>query len=128
MTVFCCSGPPPRGYLTCNDPHCAFEDPADVPHAHDSPEIRAWLKLLPSLRRRAQADTRPGFYYVSAIDGERRALVRGPFSSHLGALEAVEATKAAACKLDGRAWSYAWGTARCDTDAGPGALDAHEKE
>lgn len=126
MTVMRCSGPPPRGYLTCNDSRCSFADPSEEPHAHDSPEIRAWQELLPRLRRYAGADERPGFYYVSAIDGERRSLVRGPFSTHRAALDAVEATKATVGKLDGRAWSYAWGTARCETDAGPGALDVWE--
>lgn len=129
MTVLRCSGPPPRGYLTCNDPRCSFMDPSEEPHAHDSPEIRAWLELLPRLRRHAGADKRPGFYYVSALDdGGRRVLVRGPFSSHREALDALEPTKAAAERIDVRAWSYAWGTARSETDAGPGVLDAASKK
>lgn len=60
---------------------------------------------------RPTAPYSPGFY-VSAIDGSRKALVAGPFESHEEALDAVDATRSEWCELDGRAWFYAWGTAR----------------
>lgn len=71
-------------------------------------------------------DPRPGFYYVSALDGARKAFARGPFPTHREALDAVEATKAAVEARDPRAVWYAWGTARSETDAGPGILDRWE--
>lgn len=73
-------------------------------------------------------DPRPGFYYVSAIDGSRRSLVRGPFRTHAEALEAVEPTKRLVEDRDPRAHWYAWGTARNEADLGPGVLDRWEAE
>lgn len=68
-------------------------------------------------------DPRPGFYYVSAIDGARRALVRGPWvDDHAGALAAVDACRRAAADRDGRTWFYAFGTCRSETDLGAGWL------
>lgn len=67
-------------------------------------------------------DPRPGFYYVSVIDGPRRALVAGPYETHAEALGAVPRMRDEGCKCDPRAWWYAWGTARCEEDAGPGVL------
>lgn len=68
-------------------------------------------------------DTRPGFYYVSVIDGPRRAIVRGPWvDDHRGALRAVEAVRREAERFDDRAIWYAFGTCRSDTHLGPGAL------
>lgn len=71
-------------------------------------------------------DPRPGFYYVSAIDGARRSLVRGPFPTHAAALEAVEPAKKLVEERDPRAHWYAWGTARNEVNLGPGALDRWE--
>lgn len=73
-------------------------------------------------------DPRPGFYYVSAVDGPRRSLVRGPFSTHAEALERVEDTRRLVEERDPRAHWYAWGTARSETNAGPGVLDRWEAE
>lgn len=73
-------------------------------------------------------DARPGFYYVSAIDGARRSLVRGPFRTHAEALGAVEPTKRLVEERDPRAHWYAWGTARSEADLGPGVLDRWEAE
>lgn len=53
----------------------------------------------------------PGFY-VSAIDGNRKALVSGPYATHAEALGKVDSVRDEWCELDGRAWFYAWGTAR----------------
>jgi len=73
-------------------------------------------------------DPRPGFYYVSAIDGPRRSMVRGPFPTHAEALERVEATRRLVEERDPRAHWYAWGTARSETDLGKGVLDRWEAE
>lgn len=71
-----------------------------------------------------QPDPRPGFYYVSVVRGSDCRLLRGPFvNDHAGALAAVEAAKAEACRLDPRAHWYAFGTCRLDKNAGPGILD-----
>ena len=68
-------------------------------------------------------DPRPGFYYVSAIDGPRAARVQGPFQTHAEALARVDAARSRAEKLDPRACWYAFGTCRSETDLGPGWLD-----
>lgn len=73
-------------------------------------------------------DPRPGFYYVTALDGKRRSLVRGPFPTHTEALAAVEPTRRLVEERDARAHWYAWGTARNETDLGPGVLDRWEAE
>lgn len=52
---------------------------------------------------------RPG-YYVSVIDGPRKAILAGPFKTHKEALAAVEPTKEAWWDLDPRAAFAAWGT------------------
>lgn len=70
-------------------------------------------------------DLRPGFYYVSAQrDDGARVLVRGPYSTHRAALDAVQDTMIEAAERDFRAFWYAWGTARSETDLGPGKLGA----
>jgi hypothetical protein len=71
-----------------------------------------------------QPDPRPGFYYVSAIDGTRSARVRGPFRTHVEALDALPEARRALEKLDPRAHFYAIGTCRCARNLGPGFLDA----
>lgn len=58
---------------------------------------------------------RKGFY-VSAIDGKRRALMLGPFASHEAALARVDACRRKADELDGRAWFWAWGACRLTTE------------
>lgn len=70
-------------------------------------------------------DTKPGFYYVSVVRGERDyRLLRGPFvNDHAGALAAVEAARFRSYDLDPRAAFYSYGTCRQDGDAGPGILD-----
>lgn len=51
-------------------------------------------------------------FYVSAIDGRRRALVSGPYPSHRAALDDAPRVNRAVCELDPRAHFYGWGTAR----------------
>lgn len=70
-----------------------------------------------------QPDTRPGFYYVSVIDGPKRALAFGPFvNDHGRALADVDRVRALAEERDPRAAFYAFGTCRSETDLGPGVL------
>lgn len=66
-------------------------------------------------------------YFVSAIDGTRRALVAGPYQTHGEALGDVEAARAVAYELDGRSHFYAWGTARTCEER-PGILNPHLAE
>ena len=58
-------------------------------------------------------------YYVSAIDGDRRALICGPYADHEGALADVVRVKRAAYEVDPRAHWWAWGTASVDLDTAP---------
>ena len=59
------------------------------------------------------ADTRPGEYYVSVVDGGRSALVLGPFTNdHAGAIAMVEQARIKAEGLDPRAVWYSFGTCR----------------
>lgn len=57
-------------------------------------------------------DSRSGHYYVSCINGAKKALVTGPYDSHAEALADVERVRTAAGKLDPKCDFYAWGTAR----------------
>jgi hypothetical protein len=69
-------------------------------------------------------DPRPGYYYVSVVDGPRSARLRGPFvDDHAGALAAVHDARRALERLDPRAAFWAFGTCRSEVDAGPGFLD-----
>lgn len=74
--------------------------------------------------RDATPDPRPGFYYVSAIDAGRSARLDGPYPTHAEALGEVERARAALVQMDPRAWFYAFGTCRSETDLGPGYLRA----
>lgn len=71
-----------------------------------------------------QPDLRPGFYYVSAIDGTRSARVRGPYPTHAEALAMVDESSRVLTTIDPRAHFYAFGTCRSEADLGPGYLDA----
>jgi hypothetical protein len=50
-------------------------------------------------------------FYVSAVDGSRRALVDGPHAMHSDALARVDAVRARWLELDPRSHFYWWGTA-----------------
>jgi len=69
-------------------------------------------------------DVRPGFYYasISRTDGAK-ILARGPFPTHKDAILSVPKVKDDAYRMDPKAPWYAYGTARCDRDEGPGVLD-----
>ena len=49
-------------------------------------------------------------YYVSTIDGSRFALLAGPFDNHAEACGWIDRARDEACRLDPRAWFYAFGT------------------
>lgn len=68
-----------------------------------------------------ELDTRPGFYYVSIIDGNKYALALGPYPTHQDALHNVEIARAL-CAHDARSHWWAFGTCRFEHDAGRGAL------
>lgn len=60
-------------------------------------------------------DTKPGNYYVTAINGKSTAWLAGPFrDGHRAALNMVAAAKKIAQEVDPRAFWYAYGTARTD--------------
>lgn len=70
-------------------------------------------------RNRSWGDTeepralQAGYYYVSMVDGNRRALLLGPFKNdHRAALAMVNAVKRKAQELDPKAIWYGFGTAR----------------
>lgn len=73
-------------------------------------------------------DTKPGEYYVSVIDGPRRALLLGPFTNdHAAALTMVDKVRTKAEELDPRAVWYAFGTSRMDAGEVriPGRLNSY---
>lgn len=62
-------------------------------------------------------DPRPGCYYVSAIDGKRKALLLGPYPTHEAALERVDLARRKLhelCQWRSHWWLY--GTARLPAD------------
>lgn len=64
-----------------------------------------------------KADTQPGEYYVTAIDGMRSVRLLGPFTNdHRAALNMVDAVRRKAEELDPRAHWYAFGTCRLPDD------------
>lgn len=65
-------------------------------------------------------DARPGAYYVSVIDGNRRALLAGPWPTHREALAMVDTVSAGIIDKWPEAHWYAFGTARVpDGDSVP---------
>lgn len=69
------------------------------------------------------ADTRAGFYYVTAIDAGRVALLLGPFTRHADALARVDEARRDAERVDARAVFAAFGTCRSENDLGAGKLN-----
>ncbi|MFA5377165.1 MAG: hypothetical protein WC455_15545 [Dehalococcoidia bacterium] len=61
-------------------------------------------------------DPRPGYYYVSVIDGPRHALVAGPFDTHRAALDMVKRAENAGNECDPKSVFYGWGTCRLERD------------
>ncbi len=85
-------------------------------------ELAASAKSAPRFNADVVEDQRPGFYYVTALDGGRSARIAGPYKSHGAALDKVGPVKTLAEDVDPRAIWWAWGTMRSETDLGPGAL------
>lgn len=114
------TGPAPRGYVKCRlGERCSSSE--DGPHYHPQSNVeRRWVPPHPP-------DRRPGYYYVSVMDGKKRFFVRGPFETHIEAMRAVEPTKARMEELDPSAFWMTWGTARAETNHGPGTLDRFEE-
>lgn len=87
--------------------------------------LAAYVHRVPAVGDTEEVDPRPGSYYVSCIDGPRRALLYGPLPSHAAALAMVDQVRAVAVEVDPRAHWYSFGTARADVDyTRPGALNA----
>lgn len=85
--------------------------------------IAAYVHSTPAVEA-VEPDPRPGSYYVSCIDGPRRALLYGPLPSHAAALAMVDQVRAVAVEVDARAHWYSFGTARADVDyTRPGVLN-----
>jgi hypothetical protein len=56
------------------------------------------------------------FFYVSVIDGKRRALLAGPYDTHDEALALVEQVRRKAYDIDPKSHFYAFGTAGSDEE------------
>lgn len=70
-----------------------------------------------NFNKEQKPDTKPGHYYVTAVDGARIYGMAGPFvNDHASALAAVDKVRQFACEEDGRASFMLWGTARYGTD------------
>jgi len=50
-------------------------------------------------------------FYVSAVDGDRRWLMAGPYETHEAALADVARVRGVCCNADGRGHFLGWGTA-----------------
>lgn len=61
-----------------------------------------------------EPDSRPGPYFVSAVDGDRVHIMAGPYEHHADALADVDRARDIAYSHDGRAWFMAWGTVRIE--------------
>jgi hypothetical protein len=73
-----------------------------------------------------EVDDRPGFYYVSIVDGDKFALLSGPYTTHHEALGMVQAAKDAAYRMNSTQCAFAgFGTCRLDDSAGAGILNKH---
>lgn len=62
-------------------------------------------------------------YYVSIIDGDRKALVAGPFRHHREALEMVDRAMVEGGKLDPKSHFYSWGTTKAPNGYHEGCLN-----
>jgi len=90
------------------------------------------MKQIDSYRHRENdnqlPDDQPGNYFVSAIDGERRALVSGPYvNDHAAALSAVNECQQLLETVDARSVFYSFGTCRLPSQSDAiGFLQRHE--
>lgn len=79
--------------------------------------IQSYTHTARNLREPQQPDPRPGRYYVSVSDGQRMALLAGPYPNHGAALEAVAEVRAKAIELDPWAHFFVYGTSRLHDNA-----------
>ena len=71
-----------------------------------------------------EPDSAPGPYYVSVRDGERFALLLGPFETHREALAMVEPVRVKAVDFNRFAHFYSFGTCRVKSEyRKPGRLN-----
>ena len=64
-------------------------------------------------------DDKPGDYFVSAMDGEKRALVSGPYvNDHAASLEDVKECRTITERVDPKTVFAAFGTCRLPPDSG----------
>ena len=68
-------------------------------------------------------DSKPGPYYVSAIDAGKKYLVAGPYTNHSLALADVDRVRDIAGDYDGRACFMAWGTCRVEGSQALGSMN-----
>ena len=66
------------------------------------------IKLRANLAGHEKAD----YFYVSAIDCGKYALMLGPFKTHEGALQKVNACRNKAYDIDPRSHWWQWGTCK----------------
>jgi hypothetical protein len=71
-------------------------------------------------------DTRPGPYFVSAIDGTKKYIMAGPYAGHAAALADVDRARDIASNLEGRAHFMAWGTCRAEGSTDIGTLNKYK--
>lgn len=73
-----------------------------------------------------EVDDRPGFYYVSIIDGDRFGLLAGPYPSHREALDMVQPARQASYRVNSAQSSFSgFGTCRLEKSAGAGILNRY---
>lgn len=91
------------------------------------------MKQVDSYRHRQeeseqQPDDEPGDYFVSAIDGNRHALVSGPYvNDHAAALADIDECRRLVEHVDAKAVFYAFGTCRLPPECGRvGFLQRHK--
>jgi hypothetical protein len=73
----------------------------------------------------ANPDTKPGPYFVSAIDGRKVYIMAGPYATHAEALGNVNKALSIAYdkSTNGRAWFMRWGTCRIEGSDRVGTLN-----
>ena len=64
-------------------------------------------------------------YYVSIIDGERWALILGPFRTHQEALDMVDKARDVGCEIDRKSHFYGWGTCKVADGRAVGVLNKY---
>lgn len=77
------------------------------------------------MRDEQKPDSRPGSYFVSAIDGANTYLMAGPYDSHVDALADVQKASDIAYQYDERAHWMLWGTVRAEGVNCIGRLNKH---